>query len=657
MRFVARVVATVILGPFLLTPALAEDAAKAPVNLTKSEAGAPNATANSTGYLATAIPMAAQAKSKGAASSSETHPAVDLFLGFSYVRFSTNTAVTPTISRKETFNWLGFTGAIAGNVNRWFSLVGDFGVYRIKDLPPSVSGSAYTYLFGPQFSRRGERWTPFAHALFGAARLADIQVTGPPTSAFFNRSFSENSFATALGGGVDANFNKHIGARIFQVEYLLTKFTDGNNNKQNNLRASAGLVLHFGGGPPPPPPNRPPTVSVSANPTKVFAGSGDSIVLQAQAADPDNDTLNYKWSATGGAIEGTGPEVRWNSNGVNVGTYTATVAVDDGRGGTANASTEVKVEQKPNTPPTISCAANPASITVGQRSSITSTATDPDNDTLTYSYTTSGGRVTGSGANVQFDSTGVAPGTYTVTCHVSDGRGGEKDATTQVAVQAAAPPKEQVQLEQRLSLHSIYFPTAQPTVANPNGGLLASQQATLVTLADDFKKYLAFKPDAHLILQGHADPRGGPEYNKLLSDRRVVRTKAFLVQQGVSADAIETQGLGVEQPMSAEQVKQAVDQEQGLNAAQKATLNRNAKVLALAQNRRVDVTLSTTGQTSVRQFPFNASDALNLINPKGTAGAGAKKPAPKAAPAPKTPAPKTATPKAGTAPKKAPPKK
>jgi hypothetical protein len=44
---------------------------------------------------------------------------------------------------------------------------------------------------------------------------------------------------------------------------------------------------------------------------------------------------------------------------------------------------------------------------VGQRSSITSTATDPDNDTLTYSYTTSGGRVTGSGANVQFDSTGV----------------------------------------------------------------------------------------------------------------------------------------------------------------------------------------------------------------------------------------------------------
>jgi outer membrane protein OmpA-like peptidoglycan-associated protein len=585
---------------------------------------------------------------------------VDLFLGFSYIRFSTNTSVstlTTVGTVKETFNELGFTGAIAGNVNRWFSLVGDFGVYRIKDLPPNVSGSAYTYMFGPQFSHRGERWTPFIHGLFGAARLADIQVTGPPTSAFFNRSFSQNSFATALGGGVDVNFNKHIGVRLFQAEYLLTKFTDGNNNKQNNLRASTGLVLHFGGNPPPPPPNHPPTVTVTANPAKVFAGSGDSIVLQAQGADPDNDTLTYKWSATGGGIEGTGPEVRWNSNGVNVGTYAATVTVDDGRGGTANAATEVKVEEKPNTPPTISCAANPASITVGQRSSITATASDPDNDKLTYSYTTSGGRVTGSGANVQFDSTGVAPGTYTVTCHVSDGRGGEKDATTQVAVQAAAPPKEQVQLEQRLSLHSIYFPTAQPTVANPNGGLLASQQATLVTLAGDFKKYLAFKPDAHLILQGHADPRGGPEYNKLLSDRRVLRTKAFLVQQGVSGDAIETQALGEEQPMSPEQVKQAADQDTNITPAQKAQIGRNAKVVALAQNRRVDVTLSTTGQTSVRQFPFNASDALNLINPRGTAGAGAKKPAPKAAPAPKAPAPKAATPKAGTTTKKAPPKK
>jgi outer membrane protein OmpA-like peptidoglycan-associated protein len=585
---------------------------------------------------------AAKTKTK-AADNGDSYPKVDLFAGYSFVRFSTNTG-----GIKETFNWHGLTGALAGNVNRWFSLVGDFGVYRIKDLPRTVSGSAYTFLFGPQFSHRGEHWTPFIHTLFGAARLSDISVsTIPSGSAFFNRAFSQNSFATALGGGLDGNFNKHISVRLFQVEYLLTKFTDGGDNKQNNLRASAGVVLHFGGNPPPPPPNHPPTVTLSANPTKVFAGSTDTVALNAQAADPDNDTLTYKYTATGGTVEGTGADARWNPTGVQPGKQTITVTVDDGKGGTATSSTDVTVEEKPNTPPTITCAANPATITAGQSATITSTASDADNDKLAYSYKASGGKVSGTDSTAQFDSTGVAPGTYTITCHVSDGRGGETDGTTQVTVQPAA---EQRQLEQRLSLHSIYFPTAQPTENSPiTSGLLASQKTTLLALAGDFKKYLAFKPDAHLILQGHADPRGGPEYNKKLSERRVERTKAYLVANGVSADAIETQGLGIEEPMSTDQVKQAIDQDQNITAAQKTQLSKNAKVLALAQNRRVDVTLSTTGQTSVRQFPFNAEDALNLINPRGAPGT---KKAPAAKPAPKTGAPKT-----GTAKKKAPAKK
>jgi hypothetical protein len=37
------------------------------------------------------------------------------------------------------------------------------------------------------------------------------------------------------------------------------------------------------------------------------------------------------------------------------------------------------------------------------------------------------------------------------------------------------------------------------------------------------------------------------------------------------------------------------------------------RTILLASNRRVDVTLSTTGQESVRQFPFNAADSLTLI--------------------------------------------
>src|SRR5262249_52382814 len=153
------------------------------------------------------------------------------------------------------------------------------------------------YLFGPRFSYRTEHLTPFIHALFGAARVTS-NVTPPPLSAFFNRTFSENAFATALGGGLDWNFNKHVSWRMIQAEYLLTRFNDGGENHQNNIRPATGLVIHFGGNPPPPPPNHPPTVTVAADPSKVFAGSGDSIALKATASDPDNDPLTYKWTAT-----------------------------------------------------------------------------------------------------------------------------------------------------------------------------------------------------------------------------------------------------------------------------------------------------------------------------------------------------------------------
>jgi outer membrane protein OmpA-like peptidoglycan-associated protein len=358
----------------------------------------------------------------------------------------------------------------------------------------------------------------------------------------------------------------------------------------------------------------------------VVEGSGDSTVVHANAADPDNDPLTYSWSATGGKVEGTGAEVHWNSQGVAPGKYTITGTVDDGRGGTASSSTDVTVTARPNRPPTVSCAASPTSVIVGQPVTVTATGTDPDNDPLTYTFDSGSGKVTANGATGQFDTKGLAPGHYTVNCHADDGKGGKADGSTDIEVQAAP---EQKQLEVRLSLHSIYFPTAKPTVQDPQGGLLDSQERSLVALASDFKKYLAYKPDAHLILQGHADPRGGEDYNKLLSDRRVERTKSFLVEQGVAADHIDTQGLGEEQPMTVDQVKQAVEADTNITPEQKKTLTEKASVLALAQSRRVDVTLSTTGQTSTRQFPFNAEDAFNLINPKGTGTAKAKAPATK----------------------------
>jgi hypothetical protein len=54
-----------------------------------------------------------------------------------------------------------------------------------------------------------------------------------------------------------------------------------------------------------------------------------------------------------------------------------------------------------------------------------------------------------------------------------------------------------------------------------------------------------------------------------------------------------------------------------LSADERQRMMRNLQVLVLANNRRVDVTLSTTGQQSIRRYPFNAKDFLALISTKG----------------------------------------
>ena len=518
------------------------------------------------------------------------------------------------------------------NASKWLGLTGELSGFDFKrnEFPftgtnTSINGSMLTYLFGPRLNwRRFDYFVPFVHFLVGGAH-SGIEMNG---------TGNQDSFATATGGGVDIVITKSLAWRFAQIDYLMTNFSGpalGANSRQNDLRVGSGLVLRFGIPNPPPPPNHPPVAACSATPTSIFAGSGDSVAVHVNASDPDNDPLTYAYSATGGSVDGTGPDARWNSTGVGVGTYTVNVKVDDGRGGTASCAADIKVEEKPNHPPTASLSIERSSLVPGEHTGVTCNGSDPDNDPLTYSYTTTGGQITGTGSNVQFDSTGLQPGSYTVKCTVNDGRGGTADASGNVEVKE---PPQVKQLEAKLALHSIYFPTAQPTVAKPDGGLLASQAVTLDTLATDYAEYLKYRPAAHLILEGHADSRGAKDYNEKLSERRVNRAKNYLIEKGVPADHIETKAFGFEKNMTSEEVTALLNQDAELTAAEKQKLIKNIVTVRMANNRRVDVTLSTTGEQSVRQFPFNAKDALTLLSRKAE-GTGTEKKAP--APAKKKP--------------------
>lgn len=79
--------------------------------------------------------------------------------------------------------------------------------------------------------------------------------------------------------------------------------------------------------------------------------------------------------------------------------------------------------------------------------SVATSASDPENDVLTYNYTVSGGRIVGTGANVQWDLSSAQAGTYTITTGVDDGCGicGKTDTKT-IRVEACPdcmpPPPE-----------------------------------------------------------------------------------------------------------------------------------------------------------------------------------------------------------------------
>jgi outer membrane protein OmpA-like peptidoglycan-associated protein/opacity protein-like surface antigen len=564
-------------------------------------------------------------------------PKIEWFLGYSFWR------AVPTSSSNRMGYLHGGSTSVAYNVNRYLGLVADFAGFdnsRVTLFTPTQSetfdsnGTAYTYLFGPRLSyRKYERFTPFAQALFGGTHASSVKISGCSGDASCTPLGSDNAFASMFGAGLDIKLTHRIALRLIEGDFLLTHFHDpfsassDGRGWQKNVRVSSGIVFRFGGNPPPPP-SSPISASCSADKEFTYAGLNDFVAVQADTSNPDNRPLNYTWSASDGNVDGAGRSVRWSSFRRAPGVYTIQVRVDNGAAGSASCSVTVRVERRPNRPPTITCSANRTSVTSGNTVEIVATASDPDEDPLTFSWSVSGGRIEGTGSSAKFYTTDLRSGAYTVSGHVDDGRTGAADCSVTIDVQPVqiAEVKE---LETRLALHSVYFPTARPTEANPGGGLVESQQKVLRSLAKDFNRYLTFKPQAQLILDGHADRRGSVEYNKELTERRVARTKNFLVEQGVPSGNIETRALGKEENMDAAQVKALVDKNPDLTDEERRRIETNLQVIVLANNRRVDVSLSTTGQQSIRQYPFNAKDSLTLLSAGGGGEHAPAKPRPK----------------------------
>ena len=154
-------------------------------------------------------------------------PAIDVFGGYSYLRFDAKT--------------LGFANDL--NLNGANVSVALPDLYQGLGAALDISGNytteleEFNFLIGPQYTYEWKGIRLYGHGLFGKARA---RLRQPGTT---NVEPSYLSNATALGGGLDLPLSGRFSVRVIQADYLITKDF---NVTQHNVRLSTGLVYRFG---------------------------------------------------------------------------------------------------------------------------------------------------------------------------------------------------------------------------------------------------------------------------------------------------------------------------------------------------------------------------------------------------------------------------
>ncbi len=161
-------------------------------------------------------------------------------------------------------------------------------------------------------------------------------------------------------------------------------------------------------------PNTAPQITAGPTASPADIGENQTSQLSVTATDPENDVLTYTWVPQSGTITGSGATVTFNPPAVTADTVVRIdLTVRDPGGLTATGFVNVTVRDVPNTAPQITAGptASPADIGENQTSQLSVTATDPENDVLTYTWVPQSGTITGSGATVTFNPPAVTADT------------------------------------------------------------------------------------------------------------------------------------------------------------------------------------------------------------------------------------------------------
>jgi outer membrane immunogenic protein len=181
----------------------------------------------------------ARAQNPGQSSGASKPPRADLALDYSYLRSNAPPGGCGCFNLNggsATFAWPLKSGP--------FALAGDVTIAhagKVSGSGDSLTLSTFTagVRYRPPIGHSSLQ--PFVQALVGLAHSSGTLVQGSnPGSANAGAAFAGN-----FGGGLDLRVTPRISVRLVEADYLLTTFDNGSNNHQNNLRISAGVVIHF----------------------------------------------------------------------------------------------------------------------------------------------------------------------------------------------------------------------------------------------------------------------------------------------------------------------------------------------------------------------------------------------------------------------------
>jgi peptidoglycan-associated lipoprotein len=116
----------------------------------------------------------------------------------------------------------------------------------------------------------------------------------------------------------------------------------------------------------------------------------------------------------------------------------------------------------------------------------------------------------------------------------------EQNNVQVTAAQRAAEIEEQKrqEIERLRSEHIVYFDFDKSSVSGEFSAIL-----------DAHAKFLNENSNVSVLVEGHADERGTPEYNIALGERRAKAVVTYLENMGVAASQLTVVSYGEEKPM------------------------------------------------------------------------------------------------------------